>query len=326
LFGNVAASFTPVTGVRLQGDLSQTNRQVQLRDELFRYVGPRQGDYSRDSVTGRYYFDPDGDYQRLVVATGEFSTARERTVSTSGLLSALRPVLVDGSFSLTDAATDSSLLQRLTGHNLRATIRALEPLLTPSLGTTGSRSLDRTLASTGRGSVRNLYYVEALSDRVPSLDLRARFEVTETEREYAAGILDYAEDAWKAEIEPVITGRVRLEVQASFEYSRIEEPASYPSLGRFVLVTSQAGLVRNWTLGKDTRVRTSAGFTNRTSTVAELPYDIALTRPVGWTPSAAAELTHLFSTILTASLRYRFEDRPDRSVSHELAGEVRAYF
>jgi hypothetical protein len=326
LFGNVAATFTPLTGVRLQGDLSQTNRRVQLRDELFRYVGPGQGDYSRDSVTGRYYFDPDGDYQRLVVATGEFSTARERTVTTSGQVSSLRPVLIDGSFSLTDAATDSSLLQRLTGHNVRATIRALEPLLTVSLGATGSRSLDRTLASTGRGSFRDLYYIEALTDRVPSLDLRARFEVTGAEREYAAGILDYAEDAWKAEIEPVITGKVGLEIQGSFEYSWIEEPASYPSLGRFALVTSQAGLVRNWSLGRDTRVRTSAGIIHRTSTVADLPYDIELTRPVGWTPSAAAELTHLFSTILTASLRYRFEDRPDRSVSHELAGEVRAYF
>jgi len=53
---------------------------------------------SRDSVTGRYYFDPDGDYERVAVATGEFSTARERTVSTSAQMSALRPVLVDGCF------------------------------------------------------------------------------------------------------------------------------------------------------------------------------------------------------------------------------------
>jgi len=124
----------------------------------------------------------------------------------------------------------------------------------------------------------------------------------------------------------VVTGRLRLELQGSFEYSMIEEPASYPALGRFALATRQAGLVRNWDLGRDTRVRTSAGVIYRTSTAAELPYDIALTRPVGWTPSAAAELTHLFSTILTASLRYRFEDRPDRPVSHELNGEVRAYF
>jgi hypothetical protein len=326
LFGNVAATFTPLTGVRLQGDLSQTNRQVQLRDEQFRYVGPRQGDYSRDSTTGRYYFDADGDYERFVVATGEFSTARERTVSASGQVSALHPVLVDGSFSLTDAATDSSLLQRLTGHNLRTTIRALEPLLTTSLGATGSRSLDRTLASTGRGSFRDLYYVEMLSYRVPSLDLRARFEITEAEREFAAGVLDYAEDAWRAEIEPVITGKVGLEIRGSYEHSWIEEPTSYPPLGRFALVTSQAGLARNWSLGRSTRFRTSAAAVHRSSSVAELPYDIELTRPVGWTPSATAELTHLFSTILTASLRYRFEDRPDRSISHELSGEIRAYF
>ncbi|MFO7676652.1 MAG: hypothetical protein R6X12_10100 [bacterium] len=315
----------PRPGLRLSGDLQQSRRLVQLRDEFFRYVGPGEGDYSRDTLTGRYYLDPNGPYERVVAARGRFVPADEIALNLSGDWSTWRPLGLTGTLSRLDVS-DSVPLRQASNHNLRATFRALEPVVTAWFTASGGTTLDRTLVRSGQLARRGRYRAEFQSVRVPAVELRARVELGEDSREDAAGRLDYIERSRAVGLEPVIGRRLRLEVEAGFEHSTIAEPVLYPELGEFALVALSAAVGRGWSFGERWRLRARGGVTRRTASVADLPFDVALTRPTGWTPEALLDLSHVFSEALTLAARYDYRDRPDRDADHRVSAELRAYF
>jgi hypothetical protein len=326
LLASFSGSATPRAGLRLQADFNQSYRKVQVRDELFRYVGEEQGEYRRDSVTGRYYADPDGDYERVVVATGRFTQAREWSLNGSGDVSMFEPAALSGSFSQTRINGDSSLLTDLSRQDLRLVVRQFEPVLTPTFGASSDFGMDRNLAATGRASSRQQAYVEISSDRVPEVEGRARFEIERALRRLSDGEADYDEDGWRAELRPVIGSKLRLEAEVGYERKFIAEPISYPELGRFSLAAIDASLARSFSFGSRTRVRASLDVVHRRASVAALPFDVGLTEPLGTTPGAGLSFEHSFSNVISASARYGFKDRPDEPSEHTLSAELKAYF
>ncbi len=324
--GDLSAAAVPLAGVRLQADLGQSHRLVQLRDEVFRFVGPGQGDYSRDTLTGRYYFDPGGEYERTLVAKGEFTGARERSLNATAEVASFRPFVLTGSFSQVSAATDTALIRDLLLFDTRLTVRALEPWLTSYLGSSGSSSTDRTLVVTGKSSNRTRHYLELFSARMPELELRLRGQVAFEERWFDAGRRDHVESGWRVEFDPVVGRRLRLDLSLGIDYREIEEPVSHPELGRFSLLAKEVGLGRTFSFGRQTRVAVKVDLVQRTASVAELPFSVGLASPLGWGYGCGLDLTHVISDILTASVRYSFDNRPDRAGEHQLAGDLRAHF
>jgi hypothetical protein len=326
LLASLSGSATPRAGLRLQADFNQSYRKVQLRDELFRYVGPGEGDYRRDSVSGRYYADPEGEYERVVVATGRFTQAREWSLNGSGDVSMFEPAALSGSYSRTRAATDSSVLTDLSRQDLRLVVKEFEPAVTPTLGASSEFSVDRNLAATGRASSRQQAYAELFSDQLPEVEGRARLEVDRTLRRLSGGEVDLDEAGWRAELSPVIGTRLRLEAELGYERKAVAETLSYPELGRFSLAAVDASLARSFSFGSRTRVRASLEVVHRTATVRVLPFDVGLTEPLGTTPGAGLSFEHSFSGVLSASARYSFKDRPDEPSEHTLSAELKAYF
>jgi len=325
LLAGLAGSATPRAGLRLAADFSQSYRRVQLRDEVFRYVGPGEGEYRRDSVTGLYYPDPDGDYERIVVATGRFTQAREWSLNGSGDISTFDPAALSGSFSQTRTTTDSAVLSDLSRQDLRLVIKELEPSVTPTIGAASELSADQTLAATGQASSHQQAYAELSSDRLPEVAGRVRLEVERTRRR-RGGDVDFDEGGWRAELTPVIGKSLRLEAELGYERKVIAEAVSYPELGRFSLVAVNASLARVISFGAGTRLRASFEVVRRTATVETLPFDVSLNEPLGLTPGAGLALDHSFSSVLSASARYGFEDRPDEPSEHTLSAELKAYF
>jgi hypothetical protein len=326
LLASLSGSATPRAGLRMQADFNQSYRKVQLKDELFRYVGPREGEYRRDSVTGRYVPDVDGDYERVVVATGRFAQAREWSLVGSGDVSMFDPAALSGSFSQTRTSTDTAVLSELSRQDLRMVVKALEPAVTPTLGAGSEFSADRTLAATGRASSRQHAYLELYSDRLPGIEGRARAEVDQTLRRLGIGEVDFDEAGWRVEASPVIGARLRFEVELGYERKSIAEPVSYPELGRFSLAAVDASIARTFSFGSRTRVRASVEVVRRTASVETLPFDVGLDEPLGTSPGAELSLEHSFSDVLSASARYGFQDRPDRASEHRLSAELKAYF
>ncbi len=326
LLAGLSGSANPRAGLRLQADFNQSYRRVQLRDEFFRYVGLGQGQYRRDSVTGRYYPDPDGDYERVVVATGRFTQAREWSLNSSGDISVLDPAALSGSFSQTRTSTDSGVLTDLSRQDLRLVVKQFEPLVTPTIGATSEFSADQTLVATGRASSRRQVYVEFYSDRLPEVEGRVRVEVGRLLRRLSGGEVDFDEQGWRAEVSPIIGTKLRLEAELGYERKSVSEPVSYPELPRFWLDALDASLARTFTLGSRTRLRASLEVVRRTSTVETLPFGVGLTEPLGITPGARLSFEHSFSGVLSASARYGFKDRPDGPSEHTLSAELKAYF
>jgi hypothetical protein len=326
LLASLSGSATPRAGLRLQADFNQSYRKVQLRDELFRYVGPSEGGYRRDSVTGRYYADPKGDYERVVVATGRFTQAREWSLNGSGDVSMFDPAALSGSFSQTRTSTDSDILTDLSRQDLRLVMKEFEPAVTPTIGARSEFSVDRSLAATGRASSHQQAYLELRSDRLPEVEGRARFEVERVRRQLGGGEVDFDEAGWRAELNPVIGTKLRLEAELGYEQKAVAESLSYPELGRFTLAALDASLARTFSFGSRTRLRASVEVVRRTATVETLPFDVGLNDPLGVTPGAGLSLEHSFSGVLSASARYSFKDRPDEPSEHTLSAELKAYF
>jgi hypothetical protein len=309
----------------LQGDLQQSRRLVQLRDEYYRYLGPGEGNYSRDSLTGRYYHDPGGAWERMLASRGSYVPADEFILNLSGDWSGWRPLGLTGTLSRNGIA-DSAPVRKLHGYNLRATVRALEPVLTAWLTASGSSTSDRTLALSGQASQRQRHQAELQTERTPFAELRLRAEYGVDDRENPDGQLDYTERMRSLTAEPLVGRLLRLEAALGVEWSTIAEPVSYPELGTFSLVALSGTLGRSWSFGGRWRLRARGGVVRRTASVATLPFDVALTRPSGLTPSAGIELSHVLSEIITFSGRYGFADRPDRSADHQFSAEMRAFF
>lgn len=326
LLAGLSGSATPRAGLRLQADFNQSYRKVQLRDELFRYVGPGEGEYRRDSVTGRYYLDSKGDYERVVVATGRFTQAREWSLNGSGDVSMFDPAALSGSFSQTRTSTDSSILTDLSRQDLRLVVKEFDLVFTPTFGAMSEFSVDRSLAATGRASSHQQAYLEFFSDRLPEVEGRARFEVERTRRQLGAGEVDFDEAGWRAELSPVIGAKLRLEAVLGYEQRTIAETLSYPELGRFTVAALDASLARTFSFGSRTRLRASVEVVRRTATVDMLPFDVGLNDPLGVTPGAGLSLDHSFSGVLSASARYSFKDRPDEPSEHTFSTELKAYF
>jgi hypothetical protein len=326
LLASLSGAATPRAGLRLQADFNQSYRRVQLRDELFRYVGPGEGEYRRDSLTGRYFRDDDGDYERVVVATGRFAQAREWSLNGSGEVSTFEPAALFGSFSQTRASTDSAVLTDLSRQDLRLVVKALQPAVTPTVGAGSDFTADRTLAATGRATSRQRGYVELYSDRLPGIEGRARLEVERALRRLSGGEVDYDEEGWRAEVSPVVGARLRLEVELGYEQKAIAESISYPELGRFSLRTVNASVARAFSIGARARGRAAAEVAYRVASVDVLPYDVGLDEPLGTIPGAELSYEQSLSDVLAASARYGFQDRPDRASEHRLSAELKAYF
>ncbi len=326
LLASLSGSATPRAGLRLQADFNQSYRKVQLRDEVFRFVGPSEGEFRRDSVTGRYYADPEGDYDRAVVATGRFTRAREWSLNGSGDVSMFDPAALSGSFSQTRTSTDSSVLTNLSRQELRLEVKEFAPAMTPTIGASSEFSVDRNLAATGWASSHQQAFVELFSDRLSEVEGRARFEAERSLRRLGGGEVDFDEVGWRAELTPVIGAKLRLEAGLGYEHKVVSEPVSYPELGQFSLAALDASLARTFSFGSRTRLRASVEVVRRTATVEVLPFDLGLTEPLGVIPGAGLSLDHSFGSVLSASARYSFSDRPDEPSEHTLSAELKAYF
>ncbi|MEO0082558.1 MAG: hypothetical protein ABIL25_09795 [candidate division WOR-3 bacterium] len=321
---DLSLTASPFAGVRAWASLAQSYRLVQMRDEVFRYVGAGNGHYSRDTVSGRYFPDPHGDYERVLVALGRFTACRERNFSVSSQLSTWQPVEFSGSAGIV-SVTDTIPVQVVENHSVRMTLRLWEPVFGAALGTSGSRSWDRTLTATGTDNQRDERYLELHSTYIRPIDVRTRAENYEELRRFASGLVDLAEQGWRLRAEPVVA-RLGLELTVAVGWAWIGTSGAFPEADRLRLIEREAGLARSFNISERGRIRASANIVQRSATVVELPYEVGLSRPLGLTPGAGLEFSQMISDLLLATARYEFTDRPDRSAEHRASAELRAYF
>jgi len=126
---------------------------------------------------------------------------------------------------------------------------------------------------------------------------------------------------------------LNLKTVLSYSQAKIQEPIYYPDLGIFWLYTRKLSLERTWEIEKSTNLVVNVLLTKRTTTVEQLPFEINLYEPKGFTPEIKLNLDHIFQTevsktfnqlILNAS--YSFLKYPLREAEHNFSVKIQANF
>lgn len=325
-FATLNTVWNPTLGVRLATDLSQSFRQVQLRNEQFRYVGPGRGQYVRDSVTGGYLPSTEGDYERVVVFLGRFTAAQEMVWNGVVEVNRYEPLNFSLSFSRNWTRADTGLLSELFRLDLRGELISFAPFFSPSAGFVFDRSQDKILVYSGKGVTNYRAFLEMASRAFNELELQGRAERSERTRRLVNGQIDYEEKEWRFSFSPIVGRLLRLELTLAYEPKELSEPISYPELGKFRLEAFEGWVARSGSIGAQTKFRVRTGVTYRRASVKVLPWDVELSQPLGLVPEAGLELEQLFSEIFSATGRYTFSARPNRPAEHQASFELRAFF
>lgn len=325
IFGSLNTVWTPVSGLRVAIDFHQSSRQVELREEQFRYVGPGQGGYMRDSITGGYVSSPNGDYERLVVYLGRFTTAQE--ITGHGVIELIRYEPVDFflTFSHNWMRSDTGLVGKILCADLRTDLLPLSPNFIPTVGFSVDRSLDKTLSVTGRMVARYQIFLEMTSSMLKEVELRGRLERDELTR-HKISEFEYLERGWRFSFSPIIGERLRLELNLAYEPKEISEPLAYPELGWFRVDAFEGWVAKSTAFASKMRFRIRVGGIYRSSSVKVLPWDVELSQPLGLVPEVSAELEQLISEIFSATGRYTFSTRSGHPTEHQVSFELRAFF
>lgn len=325
-FGSFNGNLSPCQGMNFSFDISQSNRLVRLKDEIFRYVGPNKGTYRRDSLTGGYTPDAHGDYELLVVYRNNFSDVRDFAMTANVNWISTYSVDFSGYFTHHLGASDSSQLSLSDLYNLRLNWNALEPLFKVRTGLEGGVSSDRTLRITGQKVKNNSQFVELMSAFFREVDLIFRTEHKDLVRRLHTGELDYEENGWLLELTPIIKANVMIELGFFGERKWLSEPLDYPELGKFSLNSTGTFLTRTFTFGKHMRIKPRGEIIYRWTVAPYLPFDIELTQPLGTVPSFRIELEHLWGENFSLSARYSFSNPPHRLPQHNFSMSLQANF
>lgn len=325
-FGSIHGGILIPWGLRTTFDLNRTNRRLQSKEEIFRYVGPNKGSYKRDTMTGSYFPSRNGDYERVVIYQGKFTEISDLSITLNTTLTGIRLLEIVGSCSRNSSYARTGELSGNNSYDLRLTWRGMKTLGELSAGVRGSQSFDRTLPISGRKFNEDRQFIEYSNSFSSDFELTVAGERKLLFRRLYSGELEYTQESKRIELSPIIGSRLRLEFGVEGELSLASEPIFYPELGKFRLVSVGAWITRSFALGYHTKFCPRAEIKYRSSDVPLLPYDIALSFPLGVTPEITLELDHLWNEVFSLTGKYGFSAQANRPPQHVFSLVLRANF
>ncbi len=324
-FATVRSSYTHPRGISARLDIDQTQKQTQGQVVNYIKVEKGTGEYSRDPETGNFYYDPAGDYIRQTLPTGKPIPAAELNVSTSLDLSFLRPLGFHGFYTTTRNLGDTALVRAGENYNFDLTILPYEPRFSLSLLNSGTTFHD-ALSTEPTDQVTVSYGVEVRSTVADPVFLKARAELNRQDRERSGIGFEKKSTEQRVAFEPSLNLKANFLFRLGYGHTMFEFPLYYPLLGKFPLDRTNAGLSVQWSGLVNTLVGASVDINYRTSTVSQLPYELSVTEPLGFTPEWQLTGDRYLTDELTLSLQYHGLAYPDRPVDHTFSLSLRAYF
>lgn len=323
-------------------ELTQT--QIRAKRVSFYEVEEGSGDYSKDPVTGEYYADPEGNYRRQLVPTGDY---RPVTEVSSSLRLYLLPVDV---LSLDCFASIQE--KRVREQRLSAYTFGLGDFHDDSTTISGSVSFqgdvnlfphaDRSVGMRLRYGDQEDNQLESIHAEREKLELsllgKARLTRTGSgEAEVAWGNEERRSterglekrEVWK-KVWSTLSFRpnARLEpsVSAGYERREVSEPYHYPGLGIIPVLTSELSPRLRYYLTRRGRAEINLTLTERRSDVDQLPADIQSLYPLGLTTTVRSSVEYRVNEWLTSFLNHTVRKKPEENTDHTLRVEMRASF
>jgi hypothetical protein len=326
LFGSLVSSYSNPTGLRLRVSLDQKYTQEAARQVLFVPADSGRGEYSRNPETGEYYPDTLGRYRRVLVNSGRTVPTRQSSADLSGgfLLGELLNISLAGRLEQ-DVGDSATLADNWSGTGsleLLPNSRELTVVVSDDI----SSSFDQRFAEQPEHDFRNQASLELRTSAGSYVTGKVRLELPLRRRTTDNGILEQRESGWQGWVFPFVGAGLDVELTGGYGERVISMPLGYPSLGEFTIRTLTLGLRRRFALPAKTALTAEARADRRSSTVNRLPYEVALTDPMGWSEELSLNLDRALGSILVLTGSYAFHKRPDRASDHAAGVSLKAYF
>jgi hypothetical protein len=309
-FGNVGVNYT-YKGFSLFGDLQQTQRYSQKRDETYVKVDEGEGDYVYDPITDTYIEKEGGDYVRRIFLLPDFSRVITRNF---GVEVAYNRDLYDasGRFYYIDEENFRSHNEDIILH------AALIPYEVSLQLRQDIRDDSRYILATNSRYERTVI----LSPSIHTLASRFEFQTTtdligEIEKEHR--------DTYRGEI----------------SYDIIERPVVRPKIGyTYSIMRSQyftdlnirqnapkSGILIGFPLRSlRGKIETTAEFVYRLYNIDDIPFFFAANEPEGLSTILSALMTFGVGANTVFNLIYRVQFRPNETPDHNLRLQSRIRF
>ncbi len=310
LFGNATVNFN-YKGFSLNGDLQQSQRYSQKRDEAYIKVDEGKGDYVYDPVTNTYIKKEGGDYIRKIYLLPDFTRVITRNFGVDiGYTRSFYDV--SGRFYYIDEEDfrshreDLTLNYRETGYDVILNVRQnSEEDARYTLAPTFAQERAVTLIPTV-GPLAGRFEIQLITDR---------FAEQERERR----------NTYRGELSYDVIERPIVRPKIGYAHSRI-----YSEYFADLEITQHApktGVLFSFPLRAiKGKIETTADLVYRIYNIEDIPFFFSATEPQGLTTTLGAFVSFGVGANTLFSLIYRVEFRPDEGPDQNLRLQSRIRF
>ncbi len=309
-FGNASVRYS-FRGISFLGDIAQTQRYSQMRDEAFIKVDEGDGDYVYDPVTGTYIMKENGDYIRKIFLLPDFSRVITRNYAIEAGYAA-SSFDMNGRFYFIDE-------ENFRSHSENVLMNAsFEPW---------DFALDvrQDIQEDGRYTLGTNSTTEQTAAFIPSVHaLRGRIEI-ENSTEKTAETVRERRRTYRTEISFDVIERPLVRPKARYSYARIYSDyfagfdARQDAPGAGILVSVPFKRIGG-------KVETTIDFVYRSYSIDEVPFFFSANEPEGLTTALGAVMSFGIGANTLFSLVYRLEFRPDEAANHNFRLQSRIRF
>ena len=328
--------------VEARYELTQT--QSRARREVFHEVEEGTGDYSKDPSTGEYYPDPEGNYRREIVATGDYRPVADISSSFRVYLLPVDVLSFDGFITIEEKTVQENRFSIYTFdfknfHNDSTTLSGTFSFqgdidLFPYSNRSLSMKLrygdyeDNRLETVHQE--RERFQLSLLGKSKLSRALSGEVEVgTRSEETRSTERGSERRESWK-NVRSTLTWRLnnRFEpsISAGYEMGEVSEPYHYGSLGAVAMTSREISPRIRYYLTRRGRAELIVTVTDRRSESDVLPPDIQTIYAPGLTTTVRSSTEYRVNEWLTSFLNYSVRKEPDDKRKHTFRAEMRASF
>ncbi len=319
-FGNLTISIPNLRGVSGLIETGLLHKGTEEKEVNYIKVEEGMGSYKKDPHTGQYFYHPKGDYIRVFVPTGKIIPAEERSFRANLSLNPLKPLSFSSNLNYEESRTDTASLFRNAQASGYLTYELL-PHLTLKLNKNYQTYLDRDFENENdryEEDKNSFGFEKEFGERIK---IEPELELKEEKRFQNENLTRKLNDI-RISNETFLGFLLNLYLRVSYSIMHCEDII----LGDTIRIgKGEIGLSRNFSLKSNTSIDLSLNLIRRESR-DELPYDLSIVEPLGWSYETGITGSHYQRENLTISFSYSLKKIPEEPIDHMISFSVRMDF
>ncbi len=296
------------------------HKGIEEKEVQYLKVEEGRGDYKKDPNTGNYFYHPKGDYIRVFIPTGKIIPARELNLNSYLFLQPHKKISAELNLTRTEAVSEANESHSENENYLLNLTYYPLSYLHLRLGKNYNSFSDQNLTLEGEREIidKNSFTIE--NDFGENWRVAPGVEINRQEKERNTLTRRSLEKKGKV----AIFFGLPLDIELNFALGEIFIQDFSPS-DSFKIIKGEWGLARSLTLFDKVGVNLTFDLTHRKSE-DNLPYDLLLTEPIGWTYGAGIEINSNPKKNLNLSFQYQIRKDPIEKLDQILNGSARINF